>query len=243
MGMTDALGRIAEIRATLQQFSTAQSGTQPLAPASSSSATQSTTTGSSAAASAALASGKDFASTLAALTGTNPAPAAAPAPSAAAVPGAGSGGGTANAGRIMDAVQKYIGLPYVWGGNDPAVGLDCSSFVQNVYKDLGYSLPRVTWDQMNTGTEVGSMAQAQAGDLLISHDGGHVAIYLGNGKVVDAPQPGQTIQIRDAWETDANLTTIRRILPPETAGAAAASVDNAVAAARAAQASLMGASL
>ena len=241
MGMTDALGRIAEIRATLQQFSTAQaSGAQPAAASSASGARAAA--GSPAAASAALANGQDFASTLAALTGTSSAPAAAPAAPAAAVPGAGSGG-TANAGRIMDAVQKYIGLPYVWGGNDPAVGLDCSSFVQNVYKDLGYSLPRVTWDQMNTGTEVASMAQAQPGDLLISHDGGHVALYLGNGKVVDAPQPGQTIQIRDAWETDANLTTIRRILPTQAAGSAASAVDSAVAAARAAQASLMGASL
>jgi cell wall-associated NlpC family hydrolase len=142
----------------------------------------------------------------------------------------------------LDAVQKYLGLPYVWGGNDPAVGLDCSSFVQNVYKDLGYSLPRVTWDQMNSGTKVDSMAQAQPGDLLISHDGGHVAIYLGNGKAVDAPQPGQTIQIRDAWETDANLSTIRRILPTEApASAAPAAVADVVAAARAAQASLTGA--
>lgn len=227
MSMTDAIGRVAEIRTTLEQLSAAPR-TAVSAPAVSASLlpASSSTAGGGA---------TDFAATLAALTGTGTSP-------AAAAPAAAAGNGTAASGKVLDAAQKYLGLPYVWGGNDPAVGLDCSSFVQNLYKDLGYSLPRVTWDQMNSGTEVPSMAQAQAGDLLISHDGGHVAVYLGNGKAVDAPQPGQTIQIRDAWETDANLTTIRRILPTEAAGTtAAAPVADVVAAARAAQASLSGA--
>ncbi|MCC9175680.1 C40 family peptidase [Arthrobacter sp. zg-Y179] len=220
MSMTDALGRIDEIRSTLSQLS----GTT----AAKAAATTSTasTAGSDA----------EFASTLSSLT------------SAASVgTDTATSGGTAAHGKVLDAVQKYLGLPYVWGGNDPAQGLDCSSFVQNVYKDLGFNLPRVTWDQMNSGTEVASMADAQPGDLLFSHDGGHVAIYLGNGKAVDAPQPGQTIAIRDAWETDANLTTIRRILPTESAGAAgsagaasAAGISDLVASARAAQAAMMG---
>lgn len=229
MSMTDALGRIEEIRSTLSQLS----GAATAAPAGS--AATAVTAGSEA----------EFASTLSALTG------AAGTTTAAAVSGASGGAGTAGSatdGKVLDAIQKYLGLPYIWGGNDPAQGLDCSSFVQNVYKDLGYTLPRVTWDQMNSGTQVASLAQAQPGDLLFSHDGGHVAIYLGNGKVVDAPQPGQTIQIRDAWETDANLTTIRRILPTETAGTAGGGntgtgVADLVASARAAQAALMGAAL
>ncbi len=213
MSMTDALGRIDEIRSTLSQLSGAAAVKQD-------------------AAASVAGSGTAFASTLSSVTGTT-----------------GTGAGGAADGKVLDAVQKYLGLPYIWGGNDPAQGLDCSSFVQNVYKDLGYTLPRVTWDQMNAGTEVPSLAQAQAGDLLFSHDGGHVAIYLGNGKAVDAPQPGQTIAIRDAWETDANLTTIRRILPTAapaenplgTAGITGASgISDLVASARAAQAALMG---
>ncbi|MCQ1951181.1 C40 family peptidase [Arthrobacter sp. zg-Y859] len=220
MSMTDALGRIDEIRSTLSQLS----GTTA-AKAAAATSTAST-----------AGSDAEFASTLSSLT------------SAASVgTDTAASGGTAADGKVLDAVQKYLGLPYVWGGNDPAQGLDCSSFVQNVYKDLGYNLPRVTWDQMNSGTEVASMADAQPGDLLFSHDGGHVAIYLGNGKAVDAPQPGQTIAIRDAWETDANLTTIRRILPTESAGAAgsagaasAAGISDLVASARAAQAAMMG---
>ncbi|MCC9206023.1 C40 family peptidase [Arthrobacter sp. zg-Y769] len=220
MSMTDALGRIDEIRSTLSQLSGTAAAKAAAAPAT------------------ATAAGSDaeFASTLSSLT------------SAASVgTDTGIAGGAAADGKVLDAVQKYLGLPYVWGGNDPAQGLDCSSFVQNVYKDLGYTLPRVTWDQMNSGTEVASMAEAQPGDLLFSHDGGHVAIYLGNGKAVDAPQPGQTIAIRDAWETDANVTTIRRILPTESAGAAGAAgaastagLSDLVASARAAQAAMLG---
>ena len=228
MSMTDALGRIEEIRSTLSQLSGAAGArTAPLGTTSSVTGTDT-----------------EFASTLSSLTS-----AATGTAGAAGAAGAAAGGAAAD-GKVLDAVQKYLGLPYIWGGNDPAQGLDCSSFVQNVYKDLGYTLPRVTWDQMNSGTEVASLAQAQPGDLIFSHDGGHVAIYLGNGKAVDAPQPGQTIAIRDAWENDSNITTIRRILPTETAGTAGAlsapggagvpGISDLVASARAAQAALMG---
>ncbi|MCC3273712.1 C40 family peptidase [Arthrobacter zhangbolii] len=228
MSMTDALGRIEEIRSTLSQLSGA-AGPKTAVLGTTSSVTGTDT---------------EFASTLSSLTA-----AATGTAGTAAAAGAAAGGAAAD-GKVLDAVQKYLGLPYIWGGNDPAQGLDCSSFVQNVYKDLGYTLPRVTWDQMNSGTEVASLAQAQPGDLIFSHDGGHVSIYLGNGKAVDAPQPGQTIAIRDAWENDSNITTIRRILPTETAGAAGflsapggagvPGISDLVASARAAQAALMG---
>jgi cell wall-associated NlpC family hydrolase len=139
----------------------------------------------------------------------------------AAPPAGGSGG--ASASSVEAAARKYLGLPYIWGGNDPAAGLDCSSFVQHVYRDLGYELPRTTWDQVNQGTPVASMAEARPGDLLFTFNTGHVSIYLGNGKAVDAPQPGSTIQIRDAWENDGNVTAIRRILPAGSSfGAASA---------------------
>ncbi|MCC3298275.1 C40 family peptidase [Arthrobacter sp. zg-Y916] len=215
MSMTDAIGRIQEIRSTIDALAGTSATSAASAPAASS---------------ASLGGDTGFAAALSAVSGSTAAP-----------------GGASNE-ALMASVEKYVGLPYVWGGNDPAVGLDCSSFVQNVFKDLGHSLPRVTWDQMNSGTKVDSLAQAQAGDLLFTHDGGHVSIYLGDGKVVDAPQPGKTIQVRDAWETDANITTIRRILPTETAAvqgasapSTAAAITDMVASARAMQASLMGA--
>ncbi len=125
--------------------------------------------------------------------------------------------GTATGNDVVAVAKKYIGVPYVWGGTNPATGMDCSGFTQRVFKDLGIEIPRVVSDQMRQGTPVASLAEAKPGDLLVSFGGDHISIYLGNGKAIDAPVPGKTIQIRDAWEQHSNLTSIRRIVP---AGAA-----------------------
>lgn len=140
-----------------------------------------------------------------------PAAGSTTATAGAAAVGTASGGVTGDA--VVGAAKKYIGVPYVWGGTNPAVGMDCSGFVQRVFKDLGVELPRVVSDQMQKGTPVASLAEAKPGDLLVSYGGEHISIYLGNGKAIDAPVPGQTIQIRDAWEKYSNLTSIRRIVP------------------------------
>jgi len=126
-------------------------------------------------------------------------------------------GGAATGNDVVAVAKKYIGVPYVWGGTNPATGMDCSGFTQRVFKDLGVELPRVVSDQMRQGTPVASLAEAKPGDLLVSFGGNHISVYLGNGKAIDAPVPGKTIQIRDAWEQQSNLTSIRRIVP---AGAA-----------------------
>ncbi|MEO3932106.1 C40 family peptidase [Micrococcaceae bacterium Sec7.4] len=127
----------------------------------------------------------------------------------ATVPAAGAATGT----DVVAMAKKYIGVPYVWGGTNPATGMDCSGFTQRVFKDLGIEIPRVVSDQMRQGTPVASLAEAKPGDLLVSFGGDHISIYLGNGKAIDAPVPGKTIQIRDAWEQYSNLTSIRRIVP------------------------------
>ncbi|WP_024366489.1 C40 family peptidase [Arthrobacter sp. TB 26] len=131
----------------------------------------------------------------------------------ATVPAAGAATGT----DVVAMAKKYIGVPYVWGGTNPATGMDCSGFTQRVFKDLGIEIPRVVSDQMRQGTPVASLAEAKPGDLLVSFGGDHISIYLGNGKAIDAPVPGKTIQIRDAWEQHSNLTSIRRIVPAGTA--------------------------
>ena len=125
--------------------------------------------------------------------------------------------GTATGNDVVAMAKKYIGVPYVWGGTNPATGMDCSGFTQRVFKDLGVEIPRVVSDQMRQGTPVASLAEAKPGDLLVSFGGDHISIYLGNGKAIDAPVPGKTIQIRDAWEQHSNLTSIRRIVPAGTA--------------------------
>lgn len=215
MTVTEAMGRVAEIQTTITRFD------QAAGARAASSAPASGTGGTGAASSAAAQNASAFAQALAVLLG----PAAAPQ---AAGPG-GQGGVTGE--QVAAAAQKYVGVPYVWGGTDPGVGMDCSGFVQRVFKDLGVSLPRVVRDQMTQGTPVASLAEARPGDLLVSFGGDHVAIYLGNGKAIDAPEPGKTIQVRDAWEKYSGLTAIRRIVPDGGGAAGALSAAGTVSAA------------
>lgn len=127
-----------------------------------------------------------------------------------------STGGATGADVVADA-QKYLGIPYVWGGTNPATGLDCSGLVQRVYADLGVTLPRVSGQQAQMGQPVASLAQAQPGDILaFGSPVHHVGIYVGNGMMIDAPQTGDHVRVQKVWETP---STIRRILPSGGAGA------------------------
>lgn len=126
-----------------------------------------------------------------------------------------STGGTVTGEDVVVEARKYLGLPYVWGGTDPTKGMDCSGLVQVVYKNLGYDLPRVSYQQAAAGRPVASMAEAQPGDLLAwdnsSRNNGvdHIAIYIGNGKMIEAPRTGLNIRIVDVPSTP---DVIRRII-------------------------------
>jgi soluble lytic murein transglycosylase-like protein len=127
-----------------------------------------------------------------------------------------SAGGYTGADVVADAT-KYLGVPYVFAGTTRQ-GMDCSGLVQTVYKDLGVSLPRIAADQAKVGTPVASLADAQPGDVLAFGDPAyHVALYVGDGKMIAAPEPGDHVKIQNVYQTP---STIRRILP---AGAAPAS--------------------
>ncbi|MBG6190487.1 cell wall-associated NlpC family hydrolase [Arthrobacter sp. CAN_A212] len=232
MTLVDTVGRIQQIQSTLTRLSTPVT-----APATASAPATTSTSSSSSASAGSEGPTRAFADALAAAAAGNAPASSVPASSvpassvpattlpatpvpasiAAVAPAAPLATGEATSSDVVAAANRYVGVPYVWGGTDPAVGMDCSGFTQRVYRDLGIELPRVTWDQMKMGTEVASLAEAQPGDLLFSLDGGHVSIYLGNNKVIDAPQPGQNIAVRDAWENDGNLDSIRRIVPTDSA--------------------------
>jgi len=125
--------------------------------------------------------------------------------------GATTGTGSASGEAVVDAAKKYLGVPYVFGGTNPATGLDCSGLVQRAYKDLGIELPRIAADQARQGTPVASLAQAKPGDLLAFNSPvDHIAIYAGNGKMIAAPQPGENVKIQDVYQTP---SAIRRIIP------------------------------
>lgn len=92
--------------------------------------------------------------------------------------------------NLLDYAQQFLGTPYVWGGNSLTKGVDCSGFVQQVFKKYGYSTPRVSRDMARTYTKV-SASEAKAGDLVFYHNlktgvVDHVAIYMGNGKIIHA---------------------------------------------------------
>jgi cell wall-associated NlpC family hydrolase len=111
---------------------------------------------------------------------------------------------------IVAAAEKYLGVPYVFGGTTPS-GLDCSGLVQRSYADLGISLPRIAADQAHVGTAVPGLAQAQPGDILaFGEPAHHVAIYLGNDRMIAAPEPGDKVKIQSVYETPAS---IRRVIP------------------------------
>jgi cell wall-associated NlpC family hydrolase len=104
---------------------------------------------------------------------------------------------TASAGsnvqEITGEAKKYIGTPYLWGGNTPS-GFDCSGFVKYVFAKFGVSLPRTTETQWTATTTVNSPS---IGDLVFfqTYKPGpsHVGIYLGNNKFISAASSGVTI--------------------------------------------------
>ncbi|MDI6630433.1 C40 family peptidase [Rhodococcus cercidiphylli] len=113
-------------------------------------------------------------------------------------------------GRSVQLAMDYLGLPYVWGGgniNGPSGGgFDCSGLTSYaLYKASGgkVTLPRTSETQWNVGTEI-PMELAQPGDLLFGNFGpagpGHVAIYMGNGQMVHAPQRGDVVRVAPVFD-------------------------------------------
>ena len=132
-----------------------------------------------------------------------------------------TGGSTGITGQaVADAAKKYLGTPYKFGGTDPADGLDCSGLVQRAYRDLGIELPHSSREQAKAGTRVDSLRDARPGDILaFDRPVDHVAIYLGDNKMIAAPKPGDHVKIQTVYETP---THIRRVI--DTGATAVAAV-------------------
>jgi cell wall-associated NlpC family hydrolase len=104
------------------------------------------------------------------------------------VPVGNPGAGHPEAAQIA---LHYLGVPYVYGGASPS-GFDCSGLVMYVYAQLGISLPHYTVAQWNATQPISSPAP---GDLVFFNGLGHVGIYIGGGKFVDAPHTGSVVRI------------------------------------------------
>lgn len=104
-----------------------------------------------------------------------------------------SGGGSNNyGGSVVAAAQSQLGVPYVWGGTTPGVGLDCSGLTQWCYRQAGMSIPRNSEDQAAAGTKI-PLSMAEPGDVLWRP--GHVAIYIGDDSYIHEPQTGDVCKV------------------------------------------------
>lgn len=110
---------------------------------------------------------------------------------------------------VVAYAKQFIGVKYKYGGTSPSAGFDCSGFTSYVYKHFGISLPRTSGGQSGAGKAV-SRANMKAGDLAIYN--GHVAIYVGGGKVIHAPRPGKSVCIVSLDQAGYGFSGGRRIL-------------------------------
>jgi cell wall-associated NlpC family hydrolase len=106
----------------------------------------------------------------------------------------------------VDVARRYLGVPYVFGGTNPATGLDCSGLVQLVFRELGTALPRTAQQQYDATTRL-TRDQLQPGDLVFfartyadPYDWiTHVGIYIGDGQQINAPTEGESVSIQPVF--------------------------------------------
>ncbi|NYE46151.1 hypothetical protein HDA32_001271 [Spinactinospora alkalitolerans] len=115
--------------------------------------------------------------------------------------GAAVGGDTVE--EMIAAAESQLGVPYVWGGETPQGGFDCSGLVQWAFARAGVAVPRVTHDQWWAGEHV-DYDEARRGDLIFWRSDptapdyiSHVAIYLGDGRMLEAPSTGDVVKVTD----------------------------------------------
>ncbi|MGN0398577.1 MAG: NlpC/P60 family protein, partial [Blautia sp.] len=117
---------------------------------------------------------------------------------------------------VLEFASQFIGNPYVWGGTSLTEGADCSGFVQSIYAQYGYALPRIAEDQAQYGTKI-SVEDAQPGDLIFYAKNGyiyHVVIYAGDGQTIEAMSKSRGI-VQGTVNT-ANAVWAVRVLEDET---------------------------
>ena len=133
------------------------------------------------------------------------------------------GSGGAGADKVVNDAKQYLGVPYVWGGaggargGDPYSGMDCSSFVSQVYKDMGINIPAYTVAMEPYGHEI-DRSQVQTGDMGFygSHGGSyHICMALNNSTMIYEPRPGQSCMTQSIdsypptwWERNDQMASI-----------------------------------
>lgn len=114
---------------------------------------------------------------------------------------------SSSGGSVTSYALQFLGNPYVWGGTSLTKGVDCSGFVMQVYAHYGIPLPHSSSALRGVGRGV-SYSEAQPGDIICYS--GHVAIYLGGGKIVHASNPKDGIKVSTA--TYKKILAVRRVM-------------------------------
>jgi len=96
-----------------------------------------------------------------------------------------------NLAAVPGVASQYLGVPYVFGGESTS-GFDCSGLVAYVYAQFGIRLPHSSALQGSIGTKIARSA-ALPGDVVVMDGGSHVGIYIGGGRMIDAPKPGRVV--------------------------------------------------
>jgi hypothetical protein len=117
--------------------------------------------------------------------------------------------------RAVALAEHYLGVPYVWAGADPS-GFDCSGLVMFVYRQLGISLPHFSGSQWYSGNHV-AVEDLAPGDLVFFDMGangpGHVGIYIGEGKFIEAPHTGSVVRISNLIDPSRSLSYTGAVRP------------------------------
>lgn len=114
--------------------------------------------------------------------------------------------------RVVRYAKHFLGVPYVYGGSTPRSGFDCSGFVRFVYSHFDVSLPHSSFADMLRGRHV-SRWHLRPGDLVFFYDAGHVGIYVGHQRFIDAPHTGSVVRINTMSAYAGAYSGARRLDP------------------------------
>lgn len=112
--------------------------------------------------------------------------------------------------RAAGLARRYIGVPYVYGGASPRHGFDCSGLVMYVYSKLGVSLPHHAASQYRYGRNV-SRWGLKPGDLVFFSGLGHVGLFIGKGRYIDAPHSGAVVRVASLASRSSSFIGARRV--------------------------------